>query len=146
MRGVWLEQLWALMWPAFLSTHKVSLSWESGASLEPFREISKFRERAIPFLSKGSICLTFDYDVISSGIHLTHGRQCFFLKVSIAPCRLFSLFLTKETLWYLRIHDCPITSVTLVLWTQSQDKGIGTGIQVIGQVTCLIPCCNQSLL
>jgi hypothetical protein len=45
----------------------------------------------------------------------------------------------KGKVWYLRIHDCPITSVTLVLWTQSQDKGIGTGIQDIGLVTCLLP-------
>jgi hypothetical protein len=48
-------------------------------------------------------------------------------------------------LWYLRIHDCPVTSVTLIFWTQTQDKGIGTGTQDIGLVTCLLPCCSHSL-
>jgi hypothetical protein len=67
-------------------------------------------------------------------------REVFFYfpRSTLLRHSILTMVTLRGRMWHLRIHDSPITSVTLVLWTQNQDKGIGTGIQDIVLVTFLI--------
>jgi hypothetical protein len=82
------------------------------------------------FLLRARFPCSFVYISDERGLSLFTRFPCSFLLPLQRLHRhsILTMVTLRGRMWYLRTHDCPVTSVTIILWTQTQDKGIGTGM------------------